>query len=128
MKSVKPGRAPSMMGGIGSIVVGVFGVIWTIFAASIGAHVVFCLFGVVFVVAAIAMAVYNFKNATSQNRYSVFDITEGNEEPDPLNQAFNDHADPQNAGHGARSAFCPYCGAKAQGDFEFCNVCGKKLP
>ena len=24
--------------------------------------------------------------------------------------------------------FCPYCGAKVREDYEFCNVCGEKLP
>ena len=35
MKSMKPGRGPSMMGGVGSVVAIVFGVFWTILAAGI---------------------------------------------------------------------------------------------
>ena len=38
----------------------------------------FALFGVVFIIIAIAQAVYNF-SATSKNRYSVFDITDASE-------------------------------------------------
>ena len=36
MKSIKPGRGPSFMGGVMSILVGLFGVVWTIVAASMG--------------------------------------------------------------------------------------------
>ncbi|WP_354021265.1 zinc-ribbon domain-containing protein [Enterocloster citroniae] len=26
------------------------------------------------------------------------------------------------------SALCPYCGTKVEGEYIFCNICGKKLP
>ena len=78
MKSIKPGRGPSMMGGLGSVFAGVFGVIWTIAAVQMGAGI-FALFGVVFILFAVLQAVYQFKNATGENRYSVFDITEEGE-------------------------------------------------
>ena len=76
MKSVKPGRGPSFMGGIAGIFAALFGIIWTVSAFSMGG-VLFGLFGFVFVGAAVAMSIYNFKNATSKNRYSSFDITDG---------------------------------------------------
>ena len=66
MKHIKPGRGPSMMGGVMSIAIGVFGVIWTIAAAGMGGGL-FALFGVVFVIVAIVQAVFHFKNATSKN-------------------------------------------------------------
>ena len=69
MKSIKPGRGPSMMSGVASIGAAIFGLIWTIAAASMGAGP-FALFGLVFIGMAIASGVYNFKNATSENRYS----------------------------------------------------------
>lgn len=47
MKSVKPGRGPSMMGGFGGIFAAIFGVFWIGGAASIGAPAPFLLFGVV---------------------------------------------------------------------------------
>ena len=50
MKSIKRGRGPSMMNGLGSLFVSVFGVIWTIAAASMGAPWFFPLFGICFVV------------------------------------------------------------------------------
>ena len=132
MKSVKPGRGPSMMSSVGSIVAAIFGVIWTIGAVSIGAPWFMAAFGVVFIVVAIISAVYNGHNATAKNRMSVLDITEDGEEPDPLNTAFGDDKEatvtPVNPAHPAGSKFCPYCGSPVGDDFAFCNNCGKKLP
>ena len=141
MKSIKPGRGPSMMGVIVGIAVAVFGVLWTIGAASITTDMggmfapdpfeqtmsaIFPLFGVVFVIIAIVGVVYNYKNATGKNRYSAYDIVDGNEEPDPLNERFG--AEPQQHAGAEESAFCPYCGAKIEGDYRYCNKCGKRLP
>ena len=156
MKSFKRGRGPSMMGGVVAVCMAVFGLIWTVMASRItkdpfgdmggmaGFNVsgtsgmfdsigsIFPLFGVVFMVVAIVVAVYNFKNATSKNRYSEFDIVDGHEEPDPLNQRFGGEPYESNEGswqaETAESRFCPYCGAKAQQGYEYCNQCGKKLP
>ena len=49
MKSIKPGRGPSMMGGIIGIAVALFGVFWTIFAIAGGAWFM-APFGIIFVV------------------------------------------------------------------------------
>jgi predicted lipid-binding transport protein (Tim44 family) len=130
MKSIKPGRGPSMMGGFMSIAMGVFGLIWTVLAASMGGGL-FALFGVVFIIISIAQAVYNFKNATSKNRYSAFDITDASEETDPLNERFGRSSEYQaqtETSQSGESAFCPYCGVRVEVDYEFCNKCGKKLP
>ncbi len=132
MRSIKPGRGPSMLSGIVSIAIGIFGVIWTISAASMGGGI-FALFGLVFVVIAIVNAVYNFKNATGKNRYSSFDIVDGREEQDPLNvrygQQYENYDNPSAAKNDSEgSNFCPYCGARAEPGYEFCNKCGKKLP
>lgn len=124
MKSIKPGRGPSMMGGIVGIFMVGFGILWTLIAAQ--ASPVFALFGVLWTGIAIAMTVYNFKNATGKNRYSQFDITDGNEEPDPLNERFG--SDSVKNAEETDSEFCPYCGNKVEGEYEFCNKCGKKLP
>lgn len=131
MKSIKPGRGPSMMGGVMCIAAAIFGIIWTALAVSMGAGP-FALFGLVFIGVAVFNAVYNFRNATGENRYSMYDITEHGEEPDPLNERFgtNSHTETgtqqQRIGKGNR--FCPYCGAELQSDFVYCNACGKKLP
>lgn len=128
MKSVKPGRGPSMMGGISSIIVALVGVAWTIGAYSMGAGAIFSVFGLAFIAMAVVSAVYNFKNATSKNRYSSFDITEDGEETDPWNERFGEKRVPKPDYNNSESKFCPYCGTRVQGDFEFCNQCGKKLP
>ncbi|MBQ7943220.1 MAG: zinc ribbon domain-containing protein [Lachnospiraceae bacterium] len=130
MKSIKPGRGPSMMGGVTGIFMIGFGVIWTLGAAQMSP--LFALFGVLWTGIAIAQTVYNFKNATSKNRYSSFDITEGDEEPDPLNVRFGEWTEEQDTYKAdaptGDSKFCPYCGTKVEADYTFCNECGKKLP
>lgn len=119
-----------MMGGVMSVAVALFGVFWTIMAVSTGAWFM-APFGLIFIGVSVFNAVYNFKNATGKNRYSQYDITDENEEPDPWNEKFGEKRDnncdvkPQTL---ADSRYCPYCGAKAAPDFEFCNVCGKKIP
>ena len=126
MKSIKPGRGPSFMGGVMSILIGLFGVLWTIVAAGMGGGV-FALFGLIFIAVAVVQAIYHFKNATGKNRYSTYDITEDGEEPDPLNQRFGPPSEAAEKPM-ADSAFCPYCGNPVEKAYEFCNKCGKKLP
>ena len=127
MKSIKPGRGPSFMGGVMSIFVGLFGIVWTIVVASMGGGV-FALFGIIFVAVAVVQAIYNFKNATGKNRYSAFDITDSSEAPDPLNERFGNPQATAQKKDDMDNKFCPYCGTPVAGDFEFCNNCGKKLP
>ena len=131
MKSVKPGRGPSMMGGIGSIFAAVFGLIWTCGAASMGAPGFFLLFGVAFIGIGVVNAVYSFKNATGENRYSDFDIVDSDEEPDPLDERFGSRSNPEpevQTGEQGKFAYCPYCGARLGEDFAFCGTCGRALP
>ena len=134
MKSIKPGRGPSMMNGLGSVFVGILGVIWTIGAASMGAPAFFSLFGIVFVGIAIVQAVYNFNNATSKDRFSEFDIVDETEESDPLQKLVHKKSDTDSMPKKGTSldsqdsAFCPYCGAKLGEGFQFCSKCGNKIP
>jgi len=124
LKSIKPGRGPSMMGGIMSVMVGLFGVLWIVIVAGSGGGL-FALAGVIFVIVAVINAVYNFKNATSKTRYSTFDITDENEETDPLHEIYgarNIRAETKS------SRYCPYCGAPVESDYRYCNRCGKELP
>lgn len=108
----------------------VFGIFWTVSAASMGAPISFSIFGVLFVIVGIVQAVYNFKNAAGKKRYSAFDIVDGEEEPDPLNQRFG--GQPQEAGDTSGPEgplrYCPYCGAKLGDSYTFCGHCGKRLP
>lgn len=125
MKSIKPGRAPSFMGGMAALFVSIFGIFWIFMAINIGAPVFFPIFGILFVIMGIANAIYNFKNATSQNRYSAFDITDNDEEIDPLNERFKPTKQPID---NIEIKYCPYCGNKLAKDFEYCPSCGKKIP
>ena len=116
-------------------------------AASIGGGFM-ALFGLVFIGIAISSAVYNFKNATSENRYSAYDIVDSTEETDPFNEHFgknrtisadldhyadstprfsNDSASVSKT-EASANAFCPYCGNEVEKDFIYCNNCGKELP
>ena len=115
-----------MMGGIIGICVALFGVFWTVLAASGGAGIM-VPFGIIFIIIAVVQVIYNFKNATGKNRYSQFDITDENEEPDPLNEKFGADGNYKRSETGG-SRYGPYCGAKAGTDFEFCKECGRKLP
>ncbi|MBR2155424.1 MAG: zinc ribbon domain-containing protein [Clostridia bacterium] len=126
MKSVKPGRGPSGMNAIGAVISVIFGIFWTIAAISMGAPGMFPLFGVLFIIMGIVNAVYHYKNATGENRYSAYDITEEGEEPDPLNVRFGEQQQTYYSGTTAR--FCPCCGRNANSDYEFCPGCGKRLP
>lgn len=142
MKSVKPGRGPSAMGAVGSVAVGIFGIIWTISAAGMGAPAPFVLFGFVFVGLAIAQGIFHYKNATGENRMSLFDITDSQAEPDPLEKFIK-----KSTGETQRSeknststlafedsssessySFCPFCGTKlGNHTYRFCPKCGKEV-
>jgi hypothetical protein len=95
MKSIKPGRASSAMGALGSVIAIVFGIGWTILAYSItrGAPfpvvgTIFPLFGVLFVIIGIANLALSLRNTVAPQRNSIVDIVDAREEPDPLNAAF----------------------------------------
>lgn len=125
MKSIKPGRGPSMMGGIAGIFMIIIGIGWTIVASQL--NWLMALFGICWTGIAITNTVYNFKNAKNKNRYSTYDIVDGFEEPDPLNQRYGNPAVPCQR-PGTSSSFCPYCGKQTDQEFDFCPGCGKRLP
>ena len=124
MKSVKPGRGPSFMGGIASLFAAVFGVFWIFMTMRMGAPVIFPVFGVFFIVMGLVQAAYNFANASSKNRFSEFDIVDSKEEPDPMDAGSS--AGRSEAEDGS-FRFCPYCGRPLDSTFAFCPECGKKL-
>ena len=119
MKSIKPGRGPSKLNMVSAIGAAVFGVFWCVFAVAI-----------IFIVIAIAMAVYSYHNATAKDRYSIFDIVDENEEKDPLNEQYGRKKEEYDRGSnvgGTDVNFCPYCGRHLKKGFDFCPKCGKKI-
>lgn len=130
MKSIKPGRGPSKMGVAGSIFAVIFGIFWCLIAASMGA-LIMIPFGLLFIGIAIYQAIYHYYNATSDDRYSLVDIVDSDEETDPLNEKYSHKVDRGNKSDsikGTSVAYCPYCGKPVDGDFDFCPKCGNKLP
>lgn len=125
MKSIKPGRGPSFMGGVMGIAGALFGVFWTVIAIAGGAWFM-APFGLIFIGVAVFNTIYNFKNATGKNRYSEYDITDENEEPDPWDEHFGERNEA--ISDNLKGRYCPYCGAKAKSDFKFCADCGRELP
>lgn len=137
MKSIKPGRGPSMMEGVTSLLVAGVGVVWTFSAVAMGAGFM-AVFGVVFIAIAMINAVGGFYNATAKKRHSIIDIVDSEEEPDPLDPRFSGRnasgvpegyaPDELDEEVSQRSdGFCPYCGAKTGRDHRFCTRCGKPL-
>ncbi|MDY5861040.1 MAG: zinc ribbon domain-containing protein, partial [Eubacteriales bacterium] len=86
MKSIKQGRGPSLLGGIMGIFMVLIGIVWT--SIAMRADFLFAMFGVIWTLMALAITIYNFIGATRRNRPSMYDITDGDEEPDPLNELF----------------------------------------
>lgn len=127
MKSIKPGRGPSMMGGISALFAALFGVFWIIVVLQSGGGF-FAFFGVIFIAMALVQAWYNFHNASQKDRFSSFDIVDSREEMDPLDPRY---AGQENSSSHSTDAtahrFCPYCGAELRSDYLFCPECGKKL-
>lgn len=130
MKSIKPGRGPSKMGAVGGFAAALFGIFWCIMAGAMGAWFMIP-FGIIFIGMAVYNAVYNHHNATSEDRYSIIDIVDRDEEPDPMNEKYGKKASANQAiceGNGTSFAYCPYCGVSVDSGFDFCPKCGKKLP
>ena len=142
MKSIKGGREPSMLGAVVSFGVAFVGLVFTIVVVSMinssgipdhpartGAATIFTVFGIVFVGVAVISGLYQLHNATAKNRPSIIDITDGDEEPDPLNEYFHGKYEVESTEGSVEKSgmYCPYCGKPIQADFAFCSHCGKEL-
>ena len=125
MKSIKPGRAPSLLSGVIGIIMVLFGIFWTVMASNFGG--IMMVFGILWTLIALVITIFNIKNGTAKKRYSMYDITDDKEEADPLNERFKEKKDDVKD-DGNDSKYCPYCGAKVEETYEYCNKCGKKLP
>ena len=136
MKSIKPGRGPSKQSFVGSIFGIVFGVIWTILAICMTANagiigLLFPLFGICFVGMGIYNAYIAYKNAHGEDRMSLFDVVDSEEEPDPWSPDYEKKKAQQRNGTVQTDSneikFCPYCGKDIEPDHKFCKYCGKSL-
>ena len=124
MKSVKPGRGPSMRGGIMGIFAIAFGVFWTVMAGRM--FFPMAIFGLFFIAIAVINTVRSFKNATG-DRESMYDIVDSDEELDPYEKRYGKRQE-TSATRKDDGGFCPYCGVKTEKDYTYCAECGKKLP
>ena len=133
MYSVKPGRGPSLMGGIGALIGIVFVFGWIALAQVINAPPLFTAFGFLMLVLLICQAIYQFYNATQRHRLSSLDVVQDQEEFDPIARAMGyDQKSSQNpppppASSPDAAKYCPYCGSPLQADFEYCPQCGKDI-
>lgn len=145
MRSIKPGRGPSAIGAVGSVIAILIGILWTVLTSQLLKDApfpmigtVFPLFGILFIIMGIVQLVFHMKNAAGKNRMSLFDITDRHEEPDPLNERFlrthskeNGRQSQQRGQPGVKRRFegdfCPYCGQKVEPDFLYCPKCGKEI-
>lgn len=135
MHSVKPGRGPSLLGGCGGIIFVILGIGMFIFVASQRAPTFFLFFLGGIILIGVISTIYSFWAATTRDRPSSFDITSGDEEPDPIARAMGfgpDQTQPP-AESGDRKPrrfegeFCPFCGGKVEGEFDYCPHCGKDI-
>lgn len=130
MIHIKPGRVPSRMGFIGSLIAIIFGIFWLILANSLFVsggesgspqHLFFMFFGAIFIIAGIINAIYSYKNAFGQKRISEYDIVDPSEEKN-----FDTLSEDRKLLSGSFN-YCPYCGNPIERTFSFCPGCGKKL-
>ena len=133
MKCIKPARGPSAIGAVGGVIVVVFGIFWTMGASSAtkGAPAgtmdsFFPIFGVVFIAVGVASIIYNLVNATGNNRMSLYDVTDEDEEPDPLETFVRGKNSPKTPPVDKPMHHCPFCGSGLKQEFKFCPNCGKE--
>lgn len=118
------------MGMAGGVAASLFGIFWCIVAGAMGAWFMIP-FGLIFVGMAVYNVIYHHHNVTSEDRYSIVDIVDEDEEADPLNEKYGRKASAGKAvpeKNGTSVEYCPYCGKPVDSEFDFCPKCGKKLP
>lgn len=150
--SIKQGRAQSLAGGVFGILwtIGIISMMVFVLSAfggeegfSGGIMAPFIIIPGIMVLFGIVITISSFYNAFAKERFSTVDITMGDEEPDPMNRMIRRHYqkddDPNELHPPPRKAgglfgeasddagFCPYCGAKAGPDYEYCRKCGKDI-
>jgi NADH pyrophosphatase NudC (nudix superfamily) len=113
------------MGAVGSVVAIIFGIFWTLTVASMpfGVRNPMVFFGIIFIILGIVQFIYHMKNTTGKNRMSLYDITDDEEDGQPMRKAVQ--TDRLSEDDEAR--FCPYCGKKLKQGYTFCPSCGRPL-
>jgi hypothetical protein len=90
------------------------------------ASVIFPLFGLLFIGAGVASAIYHYRNYKGKERYSIVDIVDSKEEGDPANPQDKTGAE-HDPGRNPAGNYCTECGRRLDGNFKFCPGCGKDL-
>ncbi len=127
MKSIKPGRGPSLLSGIATLI----GIAVIIFFATIAIKMrqtFFLIIAGLFLLVYICFAIYHFSNAIKKNRRSILDLEEDKE----ANSFSDEPKEPSTLLNGKpvdgiTPRYCPYCGNEAESDFLYCRFCGRKL-
>jgi hypothetical protein len=115
---VRPGRAPSLLGGVVGILMALFAcVAFGIMqpGGALGGPMgggFFSLFPLIFVVVALALAALSFYNAFSERGAPFYEID------------IEDRERQERSGEGS---FCPSCGQPVAKDDRFCRNCGREL-
>ena len=126
MQNKKPDKKSEAI--VGGIVVGGFGILWTIASASLMKdspwpimHVIFPCFGVLFVIGAIYNAVKIYNHGGQEEQEQEKEST--NRDTELVNRivgAVKEHQ-PQ---HKAEKWTCAYCGTVVDGEDTYCPSCG----
>ena len=87
MKSIKRGRGNTLFGGILALLMSIGP--FTMALSADGVFSEFSMIAALIGVVMVASGVFNIYSATRRHRFSEFDITDGDEEPDPLNRYFS---------------------------------------
>jgi len=129
MKRIKPGRGPSALTFIGSLIAIIFGLIWIATVIYLGKKendlpTPLLLFGALFILIGVINAVYAYINAFGKKRFSLMDVVEPSEEGEPNEP---DEKTLNKTGQESGLNYCPHCGNPVKESFVFCPKCGKTL-
>ena len=118
-------RGPSFASGVGSIFAAIFGVFWTITAATMGAFIMIP-FGLLFIGFDVFGAIYNFKG--SKNKNSTYDDKYYKTKHNHFEDRYGDEASEYDFNVECNTENCPYCDKEVRKDFIYCPYCGSRLP
>ena len=139
MRNFKPGTAQSIIGAAMGLA---FSFFWTYMTVTMGAPIIFPIFGTGFILL-MAIEMYKIIQNARYDSFSEMEMMDEEqwrryqrENPDAMYENSADY-DRQFSGQlndidvytdSEGTIYCPYCGVKIAHDFEFCPKCGKKLP